>query len=240
MTVSVQSIVDRVQTSLQDTTGIRWPVAELVMWVNDAQREVVLYKPDASAQNVVVNLVPGTRQTLPSTGNRLLRIIRNMLTADTSSPGRAIRIVSREVLDAQCPDWHDGTRAQGDNAHGLTVKHYVYDEQDPRTFYVYPGIAAAAATNAFVEMVYSGNPPAVLQGGNLSIPDIFSNAVTDYVLYRAYMKDAEYAANNERASTHFQLFMSSVTGKSQLDQVVGPNSGRDVVGRASIPAGAQA
>ena len=49
MTVTVQSVIDRVQTTLQDTTGIRWPVTdELVLWVNDAQREIALLKPDAS------------------------------------------------------------------------------------------------------------------------------------------------------------------------------------------------
>jgi hypothetical protein len=50
MTVTVQSVIDRVQVTLQDTTGIRWPVVgELVLFVNDAQREIALLKPDASA-----------------------------------------------------------------------------------------------------------------------------------------------------------------------------------------------
>ena len=32
----------------------------------------------------------------------------------------------------------------------------------------------------------------------------------NYVLYMAYMKDAEFAGNNQRASTHYQLFTASV------------------------------
>ena len=63
MSVSVQSVIDRVQVTLQDTTGVRWPVAnELVLWVNDAQREIALFKPDASAQNETITLVAGTKQ----------------------------------------------------------------------------------------------------------------------------------------------------------------------------------
>jgi hypothetical protein len=105
MTVTVQSVIDRVQVTLQDTTGIRWPVVgELVLFVNDAQREIALLKPDASATTANVQLVTGTRQTIPAAGNRLLALVRNM--SDTSggaTGGRAIRLVSGEVLDAQTP-----------------------------------------------------------------------------------------------------------------------------------------
>ena len=143
MSVTVQSVIDRVQITLQDTTGVRWPAAsELILWVNDAQREIALFKPDASATNETVTLVDGTKQTIPSTGNRLLGVVRNMSdTAANNGVGkRSIRIVEREVLDAQTPDWHDPT-VSGDAAHGATVKHFVYDESDPRNFYVYPGVS---------------------------------------------------------------------------------------------------
>ena len=223
MTVTVQSVIDRVQVTLQDTTGIRWPVVgELVLFVNDAQREIALLKPDASATTANVQLVTGTRQTIPAAGNRLLTLVRNM--SDTSggaTGGRAIRLVSGEVLNAQTPDWHNASASSGtDAAHTTVVKHYVYDEQNPRVFYVYPGVAG----NAYAEIVYSANPSTVAQNGNLDIPDIFANAVTDYVLYRAYLKDAEYAANQTRAATHYNLFVNSLTGKGQIDMVTSPNN----------------
>jgi hypothetical protein len=221
MAVTVQSVIDRVQKTLQDTTGVRWPVVdELVLWVNDAQREIALLKPDASAKNVTVTLAAGTKQDIPSDGNRLLRVVRNMSAASSGVGKRAVRIVSREVLDAQTPDWHDPL-VTGDAAHVAVVKHYIYDEQNPRNFYVYPGVAAAASS--FVEIIYSANPVTVAQNGNLDIPDIFANAVMNYVLYMAYMKDADYAGNQQRASSHFQLFMASITGKAQLDALTSPN-----------------
>jgi hypothetical protein len=221
MAVTVQSVIDRVQKTLQDTTGVRWPVVdELVLWVNDAQREIALLKPDASAKNTTISLVAGTKQEIPSEGNRLLRVVRNMSAATNGSGRRAVRIVSREVLDAQTPDWHDPS-ITGDAAHAAIVKHYIYDEQNPRNFYVYPGVASPAAS--YVEIIYSANPATVAQNGNLDIPDIFANAVMNYVLYMAYMKDAEYAGNQQRASSHFQLFMSSITGKAQLDTITSPN-----------------
>lgn len=219
MAVSVQSVIDRVQTTLQDTTGVRWPVVgELVLWINDAQREIALLKPDASARNTTITLNTGTKQEIPSDGNRLLRVVRNMSAATNGTGKRSVRVVQREVLDAQTPDWHDPT-VTGDAAHTNIVKHYVYDEQNPRNFYVYPGVSG----DAYIEIIYSANPEIVTQNDNLGIPDIYANAVMNYVLYMAYMKDADYAGNNQRAASHFQIFTTSITGKGQVDALTTPN-----------------
>ena len=219
MSVTVQSVIDRVQAVLQDTTGVRWPVtAELVLWVNDAQREIALLKPDASAVNTTVTLATGTKQEIPSAGNRLLKVIRNMSASSGGVGKRAIRLVDLSVLDSQTPNWHDPATT-GDAAHTNVVKHYSYEEANPRNFYVYPGVSG----NAYVELVYSANPATVTLSDNLSIPDIFANAIMNYVLYMAYMKDAEYAGNQQRASSHFQLFTASVTGKGQIDAISNPN-----------------
>jgi hypothetical protein len=204
---------------LQDTTGVRWPVVgELVLWVNDAQREIALLKPDASAQNDTVTLVAGTKQTIPSTGNRLLKAVRNMSASSGGAGRRAVRLVDREVLDAQTPDWHDPS-VSGDAAHASVIQHYIYDESNPRNFYVYPGVSGSA----YLEIIYSANPTIVGQNDNLSIPDIFANAIMNYVLYMAYMKDAEFAGNAQRASNHYQVFTASVTGKAQIDAITTPN-----------------
>ena len=222
MATTVQSVIDRAQTVLQDTTGVRWPVvAELVLWINDAQRELALLKPDAAAVNETITLAAGTKQDIPSAGNRLLKVVRNMSAASNGTGKRAVRLVDAEVLNGQTPDWHDPT-VSGDAAHTDVVKHYIYEESNPRNFYVYPGVSG----NAYLEIVYSSNPTAVAQADNLSIPDIFANAVLNYVLYMAYMKDAEYAGNQQRASSHFQIFTTSVTGKGQIDAVTNPNMER--------------
>lgn len=222
MAVAVNTIVSRAQVILQDTTGIRWPTTELIDWINDAQREIVLFKPDAGATTAVIPLAVGTKQDIPAGGNRLLRVIRNMSALSGGLGRRAIRIVEREILDAQVPDWHNPA-VTGDAAHAATVKHYCYDEQNPRSFYVYPG---ANTTSAWIEIVYSADPAAVTAGQNISIPDVFANAILDYVLYRAYSKDADYTAHSQRAAAHFGMFMTSVTGKSQIDNSTSPNNVR--------------
>ena len=98
-TIIASTIIDKAQTILQDTTGIRWPDDELLGWLNDGQREIVIYKPNASVKNQSVALAAGTKQTIPADGVQLIDIPLNK--GNGSTPGRSIRITMREVLDAQ-------------------------------------------------------------------------------------------------------------------------------------------
>lgn len=47
-TIIARTVIEKVQTILQDKTGVRWPAEdELLGWLNDGQREVVIFKPNA-------------------------------------------------------------------------------------------------------------------------------------------------------------------------------------------------
>lgn len=219
MAVTVNSVIDKVQETLQDTGGIRWnETNELIQWLNDAQREIALLKPDATSENTTVTLVTGTKQTIPSDGNRLLRVIRNMSAASSGNGGRSIRLVARDVLDTQTPTWHDPA-VTGDAAHTNVVKNYIYDEQDPKNYYVFPGVSG----DTYIEIVYSKNPATVAAGDNLSVDDMYANAVQNYILYMAFMKESEAAGNAQRASSHYNLFTAAITGKAQIDTITTPN-----------------
>lgn len=213
-TITAQSVIDKAQTILQDTTGVRWPSAELLGWLNDGQREVTLYKPNAAVANAAVRLVSGTKQTLPATAIQLLDVVRNLGT-DGNAPGRAIRLVQREIMDAQTPNWHA-------DAPSAEVVHYMFSPVDPRTFYVYP--PQPVTGTGYVELVYGASPSNAVLGGNISIDDIYQNVLVDYIMYRAYSKDAEYAADQGRAAQHQNAYMSALTGKTQAELVVNPNS----------------
>lgn len=214
-TTQVNNIVSRAGTLIQDATNVRWPQAELLDWLNDGQREVVLHKPEASVKNISVALTTGsTKQTIPADGVLLLDVTRNMGSGG-STPGNAIRLTTREVLDAQKPTWHTDANALG------YVQHYVYDTRDPKTFYVYP---KAPATAWYTEVVYSATPTDCSLGGTIQIDDIYANALLDYVLYRAYSKDAEYAANANLAIAHYQAFANAIGLKTQSDMSRNPNA----------------
>ena len=224
MPTRASEITSKAGIILQDTTHVRWPLAELYQWINDGQREVVMYKPEACVINEVINLEGGlTKQQLraPNDTNgvarvpvRLLELTRNYgLVSKSSTPGKAIRFIDRTVMDAQNPDWHTLSTSDG------VILHYMHDPRDPLTFYVYPKPWAATR----VEAVYSFMPtPVSSPSTNLSVADIFSNAVLDYVLFRCYSKDAEFAGNGDRAMSHYNAFANAVGIKWQVDLDVSP------------------
>jgi len=230
-TLTGANLISRIQDILQDTTSIRWPEAELLRYINDAQREVCNLRPESTATTANTALVVGTKQSLPAGGLRLIRVTRNMSSAAGNATGaRAVRLVDVDILNTQEPNWHDPT-VSGDAAHSTTVKHYIFDEDNPRSFYVYPG---ASSTSTFLEIVYSAAPTDLANtSATLHVDDIFANAVIDYVLFRCYMKDAEYAGNSQRAGTHFQLFSSSLGTGGQAQFDLSPN--QDTVTTAALP-----
>lgn len=219
MPITAQSIIRRVVETLQDTTSIRWPVNELVRYLNDGQREVVMYRPDSMVTNQTITCVAGSKQGLPANGAKLIEVVRNARVAGTR---RAVRMVNREILDAQTPGWHALT-GQDD------VLHFMYDPRDPRVFYVYP----PATTNAQLDIVYAAYPTDIVEPadgslytavtGNISLPDIYGNVLQDYILYRAYSKDSDYAGNGNRSQAHYAAFANALGIEIKATVAVAPN-----------------
>lgn len=227
MAILASEIMDRAKRIIQDETSVRWPLAELRMWVNDALREIVLQKPTAHSKTIIITLQAGTYQTVPANVIALLRVVRNLkTTSETVRQGlRAIRMVSREVLDSQHPDWHDGTIIVASKI----VKHVVFDQTDPKSFYVFPGndgtgiVEAVVATSPTPVALPADPENIALYNIALDIDDIYGGAVLDYVLYRAYSKDAQFAGNAQRAAAHYQTFANTLGLKVQVEAVANPN-----------------
>lgn len=225
-TLTGANLISRIQDSLQDTTGVRWTEAELLRYINDAQREVVNFKPQASADHSNVQLATGTEQSIPDVALSLIKVVRNMSATGGSATGKkSIRLVDEDILNSIEPDWHDPT-VTGDAAHGSVIKHYVFDPDDPRKFYVYPGVKSGS--NAYVELITSRSPTDLsATSSTIYIDDIYGNALVDYVLFRCYMKDSEFAGNAQRASQHYQLFLNSVSSGISSKNLINPNFDRN-------------
>jgi hypothetical protein len=191
-------------------------------YLSDAQREIANIRPDATAVHSNVQLATGTEQSIPTDGLRLIKLVRNMSGSGTDATGaRSIRVVTEDSLNTTEPSWHDPT-VTGDATHGTEVKHYIFDSEDPRKFYVYPGVAGSA----YVEVVYSKNPTSIGAATDvIQVDDIFANALINFVLYRAYLKDAEYAGNQQRAGSHYQLFTQSLARGAVVASAIEPSQG---------------
>jgi hypothetical protein len=204
-------IIVRAAHALFDETNVRWSKPELLRYITDGERQIVLLRPDAGSITATLTLVAGSKQSIPeSTGIRFLRAIRNMGVApNPDTPGRAIRECSRVALDNEMPDWHFVNPT-------TTIQHYVFDNIAPKTFYVYP----PAQPNTKIEVVYSAVPPPVTaEGQQLSLTDQYINALLDWVLYRCYAKDASYAGNMQRAQAHLEAFGNSLQMTMQTEHM---------------------
>ena len=212
-TVTAKAILDKATIQLTDIANIRWTRSELLSWLNDGMRQIVVIQPSASSTTSVIKLDAGTRQTIPDDGWLLLAIYRNMGTTGTT-PGRAIRIISREIIDGFNPDWHSDTAK-------AEVRNYIYTNQDQLAFYVYPPNTGTQ----YVELNYSAQP-ADLTGETQVIPifDIFQSALVDYILYRACSKDAQYAPGLALAQQYSTSFVAAIQGKTQSEVTNDPST----------------
>lgn len=193
MALTAQNILSRSAIIVQDMTSVRWPESEMLGWLNDSRRELAVVRPDIYSTIATQSLDAGAKQMLPTGGLRLMDVPRN-----TSGP--AITITKRGFLDQQNPGWHQMTAS-------TTVKHFMLDERAMNTYWVYP----PAASGASVEVIYQQAPTDYTTTSNLTAyEELYGGAMVDYICYRAFSKDSEYAGSAERAIAHYNQFLNAL------------------------------
>lgn len=213
--MKASDIIVQAGTTLYDQGNTRWTEEELLNYINQAQLEIVRKVPDANSVMESVPMVAGSRQELPESAIRLLRVIRNT-GVDGESPGKAIMPTSRSSMDATDPDWHTRTDSE--------VEHSIYDPDASRTvWWAYPGMAPQQTNH--VELVYSKRPDPIADADTeLDLKDQYMNPVIDWVMYRAWTKDAEHGGNLEMARHYFQAFYQDLGLQMQVKMTVDPNT----------------
>lgn len=224
MTVKVTEVLQRAIWLLQDEGNDRWTVDELVQWFNDAQTAMQNMRPDTTSVLTSLQLAPGAFQNLmdsslnlPRKPAKLLKVVRNTSTAGRR---RAIRLVSRDLMDVTNPDW-ESDPPQTD------CVNYMIDTNFPACFWVYPAAPdpSPLIPAMQVELHYSAEPQKIDPPGegktwkdvvgDVSVRDRFAMILPDYIVYRAYLKDAEFGGNGSRAQTHFEVFQTALQADMQ-------------------------
>lgn len=220
---------------LLDKDHIRWPLDELAGWINEGVRAIILAKPSASCSTVAISLAKGTHQILPASigGRETLQLVgvnRNLKSAaEPRVGGRAIRTAARALLDAQEPNWHNGSYVP----YRREVRQVIFDENVPTEFYVYPGNDGSGVVEAAVSTL---PPPVVAPGGAdqdvtatwalpVGLAEPYGGPLVDYVVSRAHMKD-DTAADAGKATAHYQLFAAALGIKVQSEGSSNPNRRR--------------
>lgn len=201
MATTAQSIIDKAAFLLNDVGNVRWTTTEMLGWLSDGQREAVVIFPELNPVSAAFTLAAGASQDASSITDlhQILRIPRN-LAADGVTSGRAMTVVSADMLDTYDPDWHSGTKSS-------TIKHYCFDPRFPKVFQVYPPAVAGSK----VQVRYAGLPAIISSlSSNITLADSVVSALVDYLCYRALTKDAEFGDISAKAAAHRSLFEGAI------------------------------
>jgi len=194
-------ITSVVRDKLNDTDSMnyRWSESEMLADCNSGLREIVRIKPDANMTVASVALSAGVEQDIPENGILMLDVMRNMGT-DGSTPGNSVVLASLDLFNKTYPDW-----AAADQQ--TEINNWLYDSSMPKLWYCSPPSDGAG----YVKIAYSEMPSAL---GDLiatfPLGDEYFDAMVHYLIYRALLKDSDYAASFERAQRELAVMYQSL------------------------------
>ena len=205
MATTVKSILNRTAILLNDLEYERWTEQELLGWLNDGQKAIATAPAtDAYVIRGNVTAVAGSVQSLPSDGIRLVDVVKN-------SNGAPVLQSDYATADILGGAWRAGTTGPAEN--------YFFDERNPKQFEVYPPQAGGET----IEIVYGAKPATIGINDNILIDDLYSDALVNYITYRALSKDTEDASPElGRATAFFRAYLQATGQKDVTDVLVEP------------------
>ena len=220
--MKASTIVTEIGRQLNDLTQTRWPIDDLLGYLTEASRQLVMIQPRANPAVISVKLAASdTLQNLPDDASSLIDITRNM-GADGKTPGQVITVADRQALDGLNANWHSATGS-------AVIDNYTYDDRSPLTFYVSPPPAATPAV--YVEMVYAIQPKDVTSvGDDLDILDVYQGAIVEYMLYRCLTVNAKSEPDRQAAKEHLSYFYMMLDAKDKATMLMTPNNPNNVMG----------
>lgn len=204
---TVNSLLERAARELIDTAHTGWTSEDLLSYYHSAIAALATVRPALFARAQAFTCRAGTRQTLPSEAVTFIGVNRNQ-------SGRVITRVAQTQLDAMDPDWI--------NSQGATAAEaYVFDDRQPRTFWLYPGVVAGTGGDLVVSVLPDPvTLTALEQDVALPVDDSYVTPCLDWILYRAFLRDGEDAANTARAERYVQAVTQYLGLKGQAEQAL--------------------
>jgi hypothetical protein len=217
-TTTLKEVIDRCKVTLQEITtdGTRWANQELVDWAGEFYQLASSVNPAEFSGVREFTCVSGTKQDAPNNVVQIIDITRNL--DGTKMP---IFATTKNVLDSTRRGWHGELESQAQEV-------FVLDERYPRTFYVWPPAQAGSKVEVVAIAVPEKHLIADYSGGTASIKcsDRLTPSMVDYILFRAYSKDAEFAGNQQRSDIHYRNCLQTLQAGRDVRYQVSPTQGQ--------------
>ncbi|TYK70317.1 hypothetical protein FSY45_24765 [Comamonas sp. Z1] len=209
MVLTIKDLLDRVAEDLQDKKSVRWTRLELLAHFNEAQRKFAEQRPDQMAGSIELELVAGWEQHLPASVLALIDITHNV-----NRQSKRITKTSMWQLDVLAAGWRAMSPASD-------AAHFMWDSRYPKDFAVYPPVKQGCKVHAIVS---KATTDASTEASQPSVPPQWMDALRNYVMFRAYSKDAEYGNNTELAAASLQLFNDALGVQVKAANNVAPTN----------------
>ena len=210
-TYTAGNLVTILGQQLHDVGQDTWTESLLLTYLSEAQNQIALLRPEATAVTDSFTLSTEAKQNIPADGVRFLNCVRNLGQSGVS-PGRHINQISRDEIDGYYPNW---TADRGTTE----IKRYIFENETPRIFWVYP----TPSIPLKVELSYSKAPTQIVSTATtLGLDDIYISPMLEWTLYRCLSMEAKGASVN-LASQHMSAFYQALGVAVQIDQIVEKN-----------------
>ncbi|MCD9504524.1 hypothetical protein GLP37_20385 [Photobacterium phosphoreum] len=204
--IAVEQLLAQAAATLVDPSFVRWTKNELIDYLNDALSAVITRKPNAVIVRERIEAV-GNPIQLPDDTYSLLSI--------EQIGGVRGQFTPIESLDRFFPDWRT---KQGE------PKCWTKSADELTQFWLYP----APQELTHVDVQYSKVLKAK-EGESLAMSSVYTGILLDFILYRAFSKDAENASESQKAVTHYQAFNAALGDKNVTDSALQTNFNQSVM-----------
>jgi len=196
-TKTVQDVLTAVKRQFGDESGVQITDSDIIRWVDDAQREVMMNNPEINAAVVAVNI---------GNGEPLYPVLNHVPDLETIHSvhynGQILR--NKSFLDAQ-----ETIIRSEDTTKGTPLFWYEY----AGTINLWP-IPDRDITGG-LKIFYSQSPTEITTTGQvLSIPDSYFNAVVTFCLKQAMNMDENFQAA-QSYDQQFEIFMQKLSNRTQ-------------------------
>ncbi len=199
-TRTVQDVLTSVKRQFGDESGVQITDSDIIRWVDDAQREVMMNNPEINAAVVSINI---------TAGQPLYPVLVNVPDIDTIHSVHFDGAILRNMTFLQAQEYI--IKNNSDVHRGVPTFWYEY----AGTINLWP--VPETSLIGGMKIFYSAAPAEITTvGQTLSIPDSYFNAMVTFCLKQAMNMDENFQAA-QSYDQQFEILMQKLSNRTQSE-----------------------